>query len=261
MDQPSDRPSYEPAGDLAEPTAAGSAKLSGAQRLVKVFTSPTEVFEDIRTKPTWVLALLATMVVVTATSLVVYSNIDFEASTREAIERFGFDVPDEVLDRQIDSAERRWFLKPVLNGVVVLPLMFLAAAGLFFLMMKMVGSEVGFLPTYSTMLHAYWPGKLVYSVLLAILAVAQGPVTEMGLVTLLKSSVAAFLPADAPLAAITFASFIDIFRIWGIVLLVVGLAIVGRVSRGKAAFATLVPWFLAALVSTGLAWLPSLFAR
>jgi len=260
MDTNPDRPSYEPIDSPGDPTEP-AARLSAAQRLVTVFYAPGEVFEDIKAKPTWVLALLATMVVVTATSLVVWSNMDFEASTRESIEAIGFEVPDEVIEQQIERSQQRWFFKPILTGIVFLPLLFVAAAGLFFLMMKMVGSDIGFLATYSTMLHAYWPAKAVYSVLLAILAVTQGPVTEMGLITLLKSSVAGFLPAGSSLAAITFASFVDVFRIWGIILLIMGLAIVGRVSRGKATFAALVPWILAVLVSTGLALLPSLFVK
>ena len=142
-----------------------------------------------------------------------------------------------------------------------IPILLVIAAALFFLMMKMVGSDIGFLATYSTMLHAYWPGKAVYQVLLAIMAQTQGPVTEMGLITLLKSSVAGYLAEGSSMVAITIGSFFDVFRIWGVVLLVIGLAVVGRVSRGKSTFAALVPWTLAILVSAGLAFLPSLFVN
>jgi hypothetical protein len=258
MDSPTDRPAYEPevAGSFPiEP----QAKLSASQRLTKVFFSPGEVFEDIKTKPTWVVALIAYVLVVTLTSLVVWNNIDYEASTRQAIESFGFEVPEEVLDQQIESAERTWFIKPILTGVVFVPILLVIAATLFFLMMKMVGSDIGFLATYSTMLHAYFPGKAVYSVLLAILAVTQGPVTEMGLVTLLKSSVAGFLPEGSSMVAVTIGSFFDAFRIWGVVLLVIGLSIVGGVNRAKSTFAALVPWIIAIVISAGLAFLPSLF--
>ena len=253
-----ERPSYEPEGGSTFPPEP-TAKLSAAQRLIKVFTSPGEVFEDIKAKPTWVLALAAYLVVVTLSSLVIWNNIDFEASTREAIEAFGFEVPDEVLDKEIEKAERQWFVKPILTGVVFTPIILVIAAALFFLMMKMVGSDIGFLATYSTVLHAYWPGKAVYSVILAILAWVQGPVTEMGLVTLLKSNAAAFFPEGSSMWLITFASFFDVFRIWGVVLLVIGLGIAGSVNRGKATFAALVPWFLAIAISTGLAFLPTLF--
>jgi hypothetical protein len=83
----------------------------------------------------------------------------------------------------------------------------------------------------------------------------------MGLITLLKSSVAGYLAEGASMVAITIGSFFDVFRIWGVVLLVIGLAVVGRVSRGKSTFAALVPWALAILVSAGLAFLPSLFVN
>jgi len=253
-----DRPSYEPS-DAGSFPPEPVARLSATQRLVKVFYSPGEVFEDIKAKPTWVLALVAYLLLVTLTSLVVWNNIDYEASTRESIEAFGFDVPEEVIEKQIESAESRWFVKPILTGVIFVPILLVIAAALFFLMMKMVGSDIDFLATYSTMLHAYWPGKAVYSILLAILAQTQGPVTEMGLITLLKSSVAGFLAEGSNMVLVTVGSFFDAFRIWGVVLLVIGLSIVGRVSRGKSTFAVLVPWIFAILISAGLALLPSLF--
>jgi len=258
MEHSDERPSYEPEPG-AELELGPTAKLSSAQRLLKIFSSPSEVFEDIKAKPTWAFALITYVIVVTLSSLVIWNNIDFEASTREAIESFGFEVPDDVIDKQIESAESRWFVKPILTGVVFTPVMLVIAAALFFLMMKMIGSDIGFVTTYSTMLHAYFPGKAVYSVLLAIMAATQGPVTEMGLITLLKSGVAGFLPEGTGIAAITAASFFDIFRIWGVALLVIGLAITGGVNRGKAAFAALIPWLIALVVSTGLAFLPSLF--
>lgn len=258
MNDQTDRPSYEPS-DAGSFPPEPIARLSAAQRLVKVFYAPGEVFEDIKAKPTWVLALIAYLLVVTLTSLVVWNNMDFEASTREAIESFGFEIPEEALEQQIESSERRWFVKPILTGVIFIPILLVIAAALFFLMMKMVGSDIGFLATYSTMLHAYWPGKAVYSVLLAIMAQTQGPVTEMGLITLLKSSVAGFLGEGASMVAITVGSFFDVFRIWGVVLLVIGLSIVGRVDRGKSTFAALVPWILAISISAALAFLPSLF--
>ena len=260
MDHQNHRPSYEPEEAASFPTEP-VAKLSSTERLVKVFYAPTEVFEDIKAKPTWVLALIAYLALVTLTSLVVWSNIDHEASTREAIESFGIEIPEEALEKQIEGAEARWFVKPILTGVIFIPILLVIAAALFFLMMKMVGSDIGFLATYSTMLHAYWPGKAVYQVLLAIMAQTQGPVTEMGLITLLKSSVAGYLAEGSSMVAVTVGSFFDVFRIWGVVLLVIGLSVVGRVSRGKSTFAALVPWTLAILVSAGLAFLPSLFVN
>lgn len=260
MDETTERPSYEPAESMTLPQEP-TAKLSSLQRLVKMFYAPGEVFDDIKTKPSWVLALAAYIIVVILTSLVIWNNIDFDASTREAISSIGFEVPEETIERQVEASEKRWYIKPIVTGAVFAPILLVAAAALFFLMMKMVGSDISFLATYSTTLHAYFPGKAVYSVLLAILAVTQGPVTEMGLVTLLKSSIAGFLPHGSSLALITLGSFVDVFRIWGIVLLIIGLATVGRVSRGKATFAALAPWILAVVVSTGLALLPSLFVN
>ncbi len=260
MEETTARPSYEPADSSTFPVEP-IAKLSSLERLVKIFHSPGEVFDDIKARPSWFLALAATIILVTISSLAIWSQMDFDASTREAISAIGFEVPEETIEKQVEASEKTWFIQPIFRGAVLTPIILVIAAALFFLTMKMVGSDISFLATYSTTLYAYFPGKAVYSVLLAVLAVTQGPVTEMGLITLLKSSVAGFLPQGSNLATVTLGSFVDVFRIWGIILLIIGLSTVGKVSRGRAAFAVLIPWILAVVVSTGLALLPSLFVK
>lgn len=259
MQENTDRPSYEP--DIAQqPTEPRGARYSSVQRLWMSFTSPAEVFEDIGRKPTWLLCLVCYIIVIVAASLVIYSHMDHEANLRDTLEMMNIELPEEAIEEQIASSEKRWFLRPVV-GAVITPLALVIAAAVFFLMLKLVGSDASYPDTLSTMLHAYWPPKLISSVLLAAIVAWQGSVTEFGVLRALKSSLAGFLPEDASLPAMTVASFIDVFRIWSIVLLVIGFGIVAKISRQKATIAALVPWVVFVLVSAGLAALPGLFAR
>jgi hypothetical protein len=259
MEENTDRPSYEPE-TAQSPASRSDARLSSGQRLWRSFTSPGEVFEDISKKPTWLLCMVCYIAVVVLSSLVIYSHMDHEANLRNTLEMMNVELPEEAIEDQIASSENRWFLRPVLGGVFT-PVILLVAAAVFFLMLKLMGSDAGYPDTLSTMLHAYWPPKLISSVLLAAIVAWQGSVTEFGLLRALKSSVAGLLPEDASLPALTLASFIDVFRIWSIVLLVIGFGIVAKISRQKATVAALVPWVFVALVSAGLAALPGLFAR
>lgn len=194
------------------------------------------------------------------TGLVVAANTDFEANVIQGVEAFGVQLSDDQIDAEVAKAESRWFWRP-LFGSLGWPLIFLISAGFFSLMLKLVGSEATAKSTFSTMLHAYWPAKLVSSALLSALVIRHGAVTDMDLVRIFKSSLAGFLAEDASWPLIAFASFVDVFKIWSIVLLAMGFVVVGRVSKGKAWTAALVPWILVAIMSAGLAALPSLFTN
>ena len=258
MEDTTDRPSYEP--ELAEPpTPSTQPKYSAAQRLWMMFTSPNEVFQDIKIKPTWVLCMIAYVAVVTIGSLVVYSHMDHDANIRGGLAMMNIEVPEEQIEEAVQRSEEHWYRKPLLIGLVAWPIILFLSAAVFFLMFKLTGSEAGYVESLSTMLHAYWPSKTVYSGLLAILVTAKGTVTEIGLVRVLKSSVAGFLSGDVSLPLMTITSFIDVFRIWGIALLVIGIGIVAGISRGKAVAAAVIPWLLLIVFWTVLSMLPSLF--
>ncbi len=258
MDDNNERPSYEP--ELAQPpTPAPGAKYSSMQRLWMMFTSPAEVFADIKIKPTWVLCMIAYVAVVTVSYLVVNSHMDHDANIRGGLAMMNIEVLEEQIEEAVQRSEDHWYRKPLLIGLVAWPIILFISAALFFLMLKITGSEASYVESLSTMLHAYWPSKTVYSVLLAVLVAAKGTVTDLGLVRVLKSSVAGFLSGDVSLPMITFTSFIDVFRIWGIVLLIIGFGIVGRISRGKAVATAITPWILLIVFWTALSALPSLF--
>ncbi|MCP4901962.1 MAG: hypothetical protein GY906_33780 [bacterium] len=259
MGADSDRPAYEPAPSATGlPGSGNDAKISSFNRLIGVFTNPAAVFEDIARKPTVALVLVCFVLVSVGQGFIVAKNTDFEANAIQSIEAMGIDVPEESLDRQIESSASRWYLRPAL-GVVFWPMILLISATVFFLMLKLTGSQIGFAATLSTMLHAYWPGKLVYSILLSMLVIRNGAVTDMGLLRVLKSSLAGYLPESTSWPLMTLAAFADVFKIWGIVLLAMGFVIVARVSKGKAWTAALVPWVVIALLMAGLVALPGLF--
>ena len=97
MDETSDRPSYEPAAPTtyeSEPTA----KLGAFQRLIKMFTSPGEVFDDISVKPTWLVVLIAMMVLTVGAQAIILPHMDNEATIRA---RMG-DRAEELSDEQIE---------------------------------------------------------------------------------------------------------------------------------------------------------------
>jgi hypothetical protein len=66
-----------------------------------------------------------------------------------------------------------------------------------------------------------------------------------------KSNLAAFLPADAPGWLQAPAQYLSVFSVWTVILLVIGFATVGGVTRNRALVVALVPWIAFMLVLAG----------
>ena len=240
MDETNDRPSYEPA-DASTFPAEPTAKLSSFQRLIKMFFSPGEVFDDIKTKPTWLVVLIAMMILTIGAQAIVLPHMDNEATLRARLGDRADEISDEQIEQMIAGGEKITRFIPVITAVVV-PIMWAILAAIFLLMLKMVGSETDFVTTLSATLHAYWPASAVATVLTVALIQRVDKITEQEIPNLVKSHLGVLLPDDAPAWLSSMASTFSVFNIWTLALLVVGFKVVGRLSTTRAAIAVLVPW-------------------
>ena len=240
MDDISERPSYEP--ELTQPpTPTPTARLSPVQRIWMMFTSPGEVFTDIAVKPTWVLLMVILVVLGVAAQVVIAPHIDTEATIRARLA----DRADEFTDAQIEGmvAQGEKFAKfgPII-GLVIAPIAWALMAAVFLVMLKIVGSEIDYPRSLSATLHAYWPATAVALVLTMILIQRVGKVAQEDLTNVVKANLGVFMSPDTPAWLTSAASTVSIFNIWAVILLIIGFTSVGKVSRGKAAVAALVPW-------------------
>jgi hypothetical protein len=240
MDDNGERPSYEP--ELAQPpTPAAGAKYSSMQRLWMMFTSPGEVFEDIGIKPTWVLAMVILVIVGVGAQVVIMPHFDTEATIRESFEKRGTDLSEAQLEKAVEQAGKFAKFAPII-GLVIGPIMWAIMAAVFFLMLKIVGSDADYSRSLSTTLYGYWPPTLVALALTSVLVQRLGKVPQEELANVVKASLGAFMSPDAPAWLLAVGSTISIFNIWAVVLLIIGFSAVGKISKGKAAVVTLVPW-------------------
>ncbi len=258
MDEHSDRPSYEPA-DATTPEPEPTAKLSAFQRLVKMFFSPGEVFDDIRTKPTWVVVLIAMMALTVGAQAIVLPHMDNEATLRARLGDRADELTDDQIDQMLAGGEKITRFVPIITAVVV-PIMWAILAAIFLLMLKMVGSETDFLHTFSTTLHAYWPPSAVATILMVILIQRVDKITEQEIPNLVKSHLGVLLPADAPMWLSSMASTFSVFNIWTLALLVIGFKVVGRLPTARAAIAVLVPWAIWLVGKAGMGALQGMFS-
>jgi len=240
MEDNADRPSYEP--ELKEPPSAPTgAKYSGVQRLWMMFTSPGQVFEDIGVKPTWVLLMVVLVLLGVGLQAVLAPHVDYEATVRAQLADRADELTDAQIENMVAPAEKLAKFGPIF-ALIIAPIVWAIMAAVFLVMLKIVGSEIDFVKTLSTVLHGYWPPTLIALVLTGVLAQRVGKVPQQELANIVKASVGSFMPADAPAWLTAAGSTLSIFNIWAAVLLIIGFSTVGKLSRGKAAVAALVPW-------------------
>jgi hypothetical protein len=211
------------------------------QRLWMMFTSPAEVFADIGIKPTWVVAMVILVIVGVGAQLVIMPHVDTEATIRASFEKRGTDLSDAQLEKAVEQAGKFAKFAPIIS-LVVAPIMWAIMAAVFFLMLKIVGSDADYSRSLSTTLYGYWPPTLVALVLTSVLVQRLGMVPQEEVANVVKANLGAFMSADVPAWLLAVGSTISIFNIWVVVLLIIGFSAVGKISVGKAAVVTLVPW-------------------
>jgi hypothetical protein len=231
------------------PVAQGTA----LSRMWRVFYDPSAVFRELIGAPTWLLPLVTMMLVALAAQAILLPRMDWHATIRQAMqERGGQQLSDEQLDKAAEGAKKFSPFYLVLAPVSV-AFILVALGGLYFLGLKALGSDADFKPVFAATVYAAWPAALVHSGLLTVIGAQRAGFTAQDIESMVKSSVASWLPAEAPKMLTAFLSVFDLFNVWNWILLVLGLVIVGRVSRGKATGIVAVLWLLWALGKTGLA--------
>ncbi|MGE5234947.1 MAG: YIP1 family protein [Acidobacteriota bacterium] len=226
------------------PGPVGQFSATALSRAFRVFGEPAEVFRELSTSPTWAWALLLLILVSFGLSMLIAPKIDFEATIRKGIEDRGSQA-QQLTDEQISRiAETQRKVASVMRyaSPATVSLVFLLLGGAYFLGLKAAGSEVEYTPVFSAVVHATLPASLVSGALMVVMASQRDSFPAQEMERLLKTSVGAWLDPATPKALLTVANSLDIFNLWQWILLTVGLAIVGKVSRSRSALVVAVLW-------------------
>ncbi len=244
--------------DEFSPPAAGPTESapppSAAAVIASVFYAPAQAFEALRTRPRWWLALAILVLTSLAVQLVVLRHLDMAGTVRERMEAAarGRAVSEADIERAVEQGQK---FAPVgaVVGALAAPVVFLFLGGVYFLGLKLAGSEAEFKPVFATTLHATLPAGVVSSALTALVVAQKGMLTASEIGRAVKSNVGAFLSPEAPAPLRSAAEVLDVFNLWMWVLLAIGLSITGRIPRARAATVVAVVW-------VGWAGLRALFA-
>ncbi|HEV2465361.1 MAG TPA: Yip1 family protein [Acidobacteriaceae bacterium] len=237
-------------------TAPIQAPLSETQRCIDVFTSPSKTFTDIGRKATFWGPLIIMIIVGVSYSFSVQTKIGWPQVFENTIHQ----TPDK--EAKINAAPNPEQIKAISAkvtagfsyGYFVLALIITLVTSLLF--WATVNFGFGGTAKYSQIYAVSFYAGLVMNIkyILAIIAVFAGLAPESFLIqNPVGTNIGYYLSTDAPRWLSSLCMHLDIFEIWSLVLTVIGVAIVARVSRGKAAAVVIGWWVLIVLISAGAA--------
>jgi hypothetical protein len=257
---------YYPAPDLpsryVETPSQEPARISEAGRFVGTIFSPGETFEDINRKPSWIVPLLIAIATALAFTWFLYwqfsAGMDqfMRKTLADQAAKSGRPAPTSQ-DMEVGLKITKWvgfgfaLIGPVIANLVI--------AGALALGMVIMQAKTTFKKIFSVVL---WSGVAtgVVQIIVIIASVlvrdssqnANFNPKEFG--SLSATNLAVFLPSgtSAPLKAL--AASIDVFSIWFLILLIIGLTAISgsrKISKGSMAGLVIGLWLVTVLAKMG----------
>lgn len=269
----SDRPAARPTGAVPNPAPAPMAegdafldtppvfeesepepeKLNELERLTGVFFSPGRAFADIARRPRWWIPIIISAVFSTLFINAVSRRVGWEAAFRDTMTRnpFAQNMSPQQLERTVQAqarvAEYLAYATPVTSAIAVL----FVALILMFLCDTILGADIGLKRMMGVVSYAYL-AYVPYTLLATLVVFLKDP-RDFDLQNPLAFNVGAFLPEDAPGWLLGLGTSLDLFSIWIVILLAIGIAAASRKMKfGKALGVVMLPWSLLVLARMAL---------
>jgi len=213
---------------------------------IGVYFSPAETFKSLDEKPDWVVPLLLSAIIVALTTVFTFMIPEVIDSQIEAL----MDMRDMSFEKAEKAMQIAKYFAPIQTFIVVLILGFIFAGGLYMISSFFLGGE----STYKKVLSVYSYTALAVTLVAVLVRI---PLMFIKKSAEIQTSLAAFLSPELKGDFIyrLFAQ-LDIFLIWQVILWTIGLGIIYRFSRGKAAIASIsvsVVYVIIAVLLSGLA--------
>ncbi len=217
--------------------------MSSAQALYQTLVHPARAMPDVAESGRFLPALVAATAAAVLFAALAVPRFDFTRVATEALDRRPDAAQMTPHQREEAAATTRKIgtVAAYASAALMPSLMALGAAVALWLGFKLAGGTPAFRPTFAVASFGQLPGAVHQLLLLP--AVLRSEAVDPTLVPqLLPSSAGALLPpgATGPGAAVLLA--IDLFSLWTVALMVLGMESAARVSRGRAALTTVLLW-------------------
>lgn len=236
----------------ATTTAAPQApqSIGAIGRIIGAIANPRPTFEDIARKPTWLVPILALIIIQCGITAIFSQRVGWRAfmekqiaqsaSAQARLEQLPPEQRQQIIDRQAKFAPIFGYV-----GVIIgVPLVSVILSAIFMGIFNATSSAgLDFKTSFGVITHSLMPGLI--AALLGILLLYIKPPDQIDIQNLVASNVGAVLSSDSPKWLVSLGTSIDVFSFWIIGLMAFGYSVV----RPKKIS-----------LSTGLTWIIALWA-
>ncbi len=218
--------------------------MSSLRTAADVFASPSRGMGEAAAARSIVFPLIAATVVSVLVNVIAMPHLDLRKPVIEAMDRKP-ETTAEMTPHQREEAvaqgARLGRLLGYAGGAVAPVAVAVAVAFFLFVAFRVAGARPPFVPVLAVASWAFLPGY-VKSILAVPAILRQQALDPRALDRLLPTSPAAFFPDGATGVHVRLLSALDLFVLWSLVLMILGMAQVAGVSRARAAAVVLVLW-------------------
>ena len=242
---------------IAKPADADIPAQSFPERMLGIFISPAETLADVARKPDFVAPLILGVLGAIAVTETMLWKIGMERIVRTSIEQSGraSSMSPEQMDQAVRQGARIGAIFAHIGGIVGAPIVLLILAGLGLLIVNLIfGAQTKFKAVFSLICYANLVSLL--GSLMAVAVILFGDPDHFNAQNPVPSNVGFFLnPLEVSKPLYSLASSADIFTIWLLILIAVGLAEgAGRKVKPLSIFLVYAGfWVIWILVKVGLA--------
>ena len=231
--------------------------LSQVERVADVFVAPSKTFADIRRNASWWLPFLLLVIVTLASAVVIDRKVGFERVAENTVHQSP--KQEDALANLTPAQRADQFRKMAVGykfsvyGAFVFILVFVAIVALIYwaTLNFGLGAQTTYGQNFALWMYASLP-KLLTGLLAIVTLLFGGTAESYNMQNPVGTNPAYYMPDTAPWLR-AFLSFFDVFGLWQLVLLVIGVAVIARVSMGKAALVAVGWWVVGLVVSVGVA--------
>lgn len=234
------------ATDVVPPSSAEPEKPNTFGRIIGVLSNPIATFESIVQRPNILGPLLIFIIISIASAVAVAVKVDFNALAREAVEQ-NPSIPADKVDGAVNMTKGIMTVSMYASPVLIV-LMLVITAGVCLLAFKMFGGEGDFNQALSVTIYAWFP-RLIRGILGAIVMLSKGTTSLYELQNPVMSNLGFLFDPKTQPVQYALGTALDVFNLWSLVLLIIGLSAMSKLSKVKSAVIVIVLWLVVNLVS------------
>jgi hypothetical protein len=231
----------------AAPPSAAAPATGTFQRIAGVIMSPASTFEDIARKPNIIGPLILSIVISIVATVLIVPRVDFMATYREALEAQGMTPAQMERPLRMAAAVGKSiaYFGPVIQLVA-----FAVIAGVLLVAFRMFGGEGDFKQAFSALLYA-WVPLFIKNIAGTIVLLTRKTLTLTDLTNPLRSNLAFAVDMKSSPLLFSLLESLDVFKIWTLILLIVGFAAISRLSKARSAAIVITLWVFVVLAKVG----------